>query len=204
MDGDSPNLVELFAVADRHEAMVVIDEAHATGVLGPQGRGLAAAFEGRRNVITLHTCGKALGTVGGFVLAPRVVRDFLVNRSRPFIFATAPSRLSWAPTRVRCAAARPMHSRCPARNPTALCTLPGGVPDGSRDHLHDGWPAHRRPSAGALRKRISDPGAVRRGRAAASPTGGYLGGLANALIFGWLAENAAAKRTELTRVGGST
>jgi 8-amino-7-oxononanoate synthase len=100
MDGDSPNLVELFAVADRHEAMVVIDEAHATGVLGPQGRGLAAAFEGRDNVITLHTCGKALGTVGGFILAPRIVRDFLVNRSRPFIFATAPSPLIAAITRA--------------------------------------------------------------------------------------------------------
>ena len=100
MDGDSPNLAELLAVADRHEAMVVIDEAHATGVLGPQGRGLAAAFEGRDNVITLHTCGKALGTVGGFILAPRVVRDFLVNRSRPFIFATAPSPLTAAITRA--------------------------------------------------------------------------------------------------------
>jgi 8-amino-7-oxononanoate synthase len=100
MDGDSPNLAELLAVADRHEAMVVIDEAHATGVLGPQGRGLAAAFEGRDNVMTLHTCGKALGTVGGFILAPRVVRDFLVNRSRPFIFATAPSPLIAAITRV--------------------------------------------------------------------------------------------------------
>ena len=100
MDGDSPNLVELLAVADRHEAMVVIDEAHATGVLGPQGRGLAAVFEGRDNVITLHTCGKALGTVGGFIVAPKVVRDFLVNRSRPFIFATAPSPLTAAITRV--------------------------------------------------------------------------------------------------------
>jgi 8-amino-7-oxononanoate synthase len=100
MDGDSPDLVELFAVADRHEAMVVIDEAHATGVLGAQGRGLAAAFEGRDNVISLHTCGKALGTVGGFILAPRVVRDFLVNRSRPFIFATAPSPLTAAITRA--------------------------------------------------------------------------------------------------------
>jgi 8-amino-7-oxononanoate synthase len=100
MDGDSPNLVELLEVADRHEAMVVIDEAHATGVLGPQGRGLAAAFEGRDNVITLHTCGKALGTVGGFVLAPRVLRDFMVNRSRPFIFATAPSPLTAAITRA--------------------------------------------------------------------------------------------------------
>ena len=77
-----------------------VDEAHATGVAGPQGRGLAAAFEGRRNVITLHTCGKALGRVGGFVLAPRVIRDFLVNRARPFIFATAPSPLVAAITRA--------------------------------------------------------------------------------------------------------
>jgi 8-amino-7-oxononanoate synthase len=100
MDGDSPDLAGLFAVADRHAAMVVIDEAHATGVLGPQGRGLAAGFEGRDNVITLHTCGKALGTVGGFILAPRIIRDFLVNRARPFIFATAPSPLIAAITRA--------------------------------------------------------------------------------------------------------
>jgi 8-amino-7-oxononanoate synthase len=100
MDGDSPSLAELFAVADRHEAMVVIDEAHATGVLGPQGRGLAAPFEGRHNVVTLHTCGKALGTVGGFILAPKIICDFLVNRARPFIFATAPSPLIAAITRV--------------------------------------------------------------------------------------------------------
>ncbi len=100
MDGDSPNLADFMAVADRHEAMVVIDEAHATGVLGPQGRGLAAAFEGRDNVVTLHTCGKALGTAGGFILAPRIIRDFLVNRSRPFIFATAPSPFVAAITRA--------------------------------------------------------------------------------------------------------
>jgi 8-amino-7-oxononanoate synthase len=100
MDGDSPDLAALLAVADRHEAMLVIDEAHATGVLGPQGRGLAAGFEGRDNVITLHTCGKALGTVGGFILAPRIIRDFLVNRARPFIFATAPSPLIAAITRA--------------------------------------------------------------------------------------------------------
>jgi 8-amino-7-oxononanoate synthase len=100
MDGNGPDLTALLAVADRHEAMLVIDEAHATGVLGPHGRGLAAGFEGRENVITLHTCGKALGTVGGFVLAPRTIRDFLVNRARPFIFATAPSPLIAAITRA--------------------------------------------------------------------------------------------------------
>lgn len=100
MDGDSPDIAGLMAVADRHDGMLVIDEAHATGVLGPQGRGLAAACEGRDNVITLHTCGKALGTVGGFILAPRTIRDFLVNRARPFIFATAPSPLIAAITRA--------------------------------------------------------------------------------------------------------
>lgn len=100
MDGDSPDLAALVAIADRFEATLLIDEAHATGVAGPQGRGLAAAYEGRANVITLHTCGKALGTVGGFVMAPRIVRDFLVNRARPFIFATAPSPLVAAITRA--------------------------------------------------------------------------------------------------------
>lgn len=100
MDGDSPDIAGLLAVADRHDGMLVVDEAHATGVLGPQGRGLVATFEGRDNVMTLHTCGKALGTVGGFILAPRTIRDFLVNRARPFIFATAPSPLIAAITRA--------------------------------------------------------------------------------------------------------
>lgn len=100
MDGDRPNLGELVSVADRHDGVIVLDEAHATGVLGPDGRGLAASLEGRDNVITLHTCGKALGTVGGFVLGPKVIRDFLVNRSRPFIFTTAPCPLMAAVTRA--------------------------------------------------------------------------------------------------------
>lgn len=100
MDGDSPDLAALMAVADRHDAMVIVDEAHATGVLGPDGRGLAASFEGRDNVVTLHTCGKALGTSGGFILGATPIRDFLINRARPFIFATAPSPLTAAVTRV--------------------------------------------------------------------------------------------------------
>jgi 8-amino-7-oxononanoate synthase len=100
MDGDSPNLDELFAVADRHDAMVVIDEAHATGIYGHGGRGLAHAFEGRENLVTLHTCGKALGTSGGLVLSSKVIRDFLVNRARPFIFSTAPSPIVAAVTRA--------------------------------------------------------------------------------------------------------
>ncbi|MBR0552430.1 8-amino-7-oxononanoate synthase [Stakelama marina] len=93
MDGDRAPLVELADIASRHEAMLLIDEAHATGVFGRDGRGLAAELEGRDNVVTLHTCGKAFGCEGALVCAPRVAIDFLVNRARPFIFSTAPSPL---------------------------------------------------------------------------------------------------------------
>lgn len=93
MDGDIAPLAELVAIAEAQEAMLMVDEAHATGVLGPGGRGLAADYEGRENLISLHTCGKALGAVGALVCAPRLVIDFLINRSRPFIFATAPPPL---------------------------------------------------------------------------------------------------------------
>jgi 8-amino-7-oxononanoate synthase len=100
MDGDGPNLAQLDALASRRDAVLVIDEAHATGVLGPRGRGRAAFLEGRDNVVTVHTCGKALGTAGAFVCGPRVLTDFLVNRGRAFIFATAPSPLVAAVTRA--------------------------------------------------------------------------------------------------------
>ena len=93
MDGDRAPLDELVAVAERHDAMLLIDEAHATGVYGPDGRGLAAALEGRENVIALHTCGKALGGAGALVSGPRVLCEFMLNRCRPFIYATAPSPL---------------------------------------------------------------------------------------------------------------
>lgn len=93
MDGDFAPLDDLVAIADRHEAMLLLDEAHATGVLGPSGRGLAAAYEGRANIVTLHTCGKALGVMGALVCLPRGLRDYLVNRARAFIYATAPSPL---------------------------------------------------------------------------------------------------------------
>lgn len=93
MDGDLAPLNELMAVADRHEAMLIVDEAHATGVFGPGGRGLAAAFEGRNNLVVLHTCGKAMGVEGALVTGPRTIIDYLVNRARGFIFSTAPSPL---------------------------------------------------------------------------------------------------------------
>jgi 8-amino-7-oxononanoate synthase len=93
MDGDRAPLNDLASIADRHDGYLFIDEAHATGVFGPDGRGLAYGLEGRKNVVVLHTFGKALGGSGALVTCAPVLREFLINRCRQFIFATAPSPL---------------------------------------------------------------------------------------------------------------
>jgi 8-amino-7-oxononanoate synthase len=93
MDGDRAPLADLVAIADAHEAFLIIDEAHATGVFGPDGRGLSAGYEGRENIICVHTCGKALGAMGALICAPAVLCDYLVNRARAFVYSTAPSPL---------------------------------------------------------------------------------------------------------------
>ncbi|MGF0523335.1 8-amino-7-oxononanoate synthase [Agrobacterium pusense] len=99
MDGDCAPLSALADLAERHGGFLVIDEAHATGVFGPGGRGLAAALEGRGNVVALHTCGKALGASGALLNLPAVLADYLVNRARGFIYSTAPSPLMAAAVR---------------------------------------------------------------------------------------------------------
>ena len=93
MDGDRAPLAALAAIADRDGAFLLIDEAHATGLFGVGGRGLAEALDGRDNVVTLRTCGKALGCEGALVCASNVFRAFLINRGRELIFSTAPSPL---------------------------------------------------------------------------------------------------------------
>jgi 8-amino-7-oxononanoate synthase len=100
MDGDFAPVADLAQVARRHDAMLLIDEAHSTGVWGTGGRGIAAMLEGQPNVIALHTCGKALGCEGALVTAPRPFVDFLVNRARSFVFSTAPSPLMAAAVRA--------------------------------------------------------------------------------------------------------
>ncbi|WP_273786035.1 8-amino-7-oxononanoate synthase [Brucella intermedia] len=100
MDGDCAPLSDLMEIANRHEAFLFIDEAHATGVHGRGGRGFAEGLESRPNVIVLHTCGKAMGSMGGLVAADPILRDFLVNRARPFIYSTAPSPLQVSATRL--------------------------------------------------------------------------------------------------------
>ena len=89
MDGDLLDLPAFLAVCRRAGAMSMIDEAHATGVLGATGRGLTEHFGCKPDII-LGTLSKALGSEGGFVCASRTVCDYLRNRSRSFIFSTAP------------------------------------------------------------------------------------------------------------------
>ena len=100
MDGDLAPVDELAKVAQRHDAMLVIDEAHATGALGHEGRGLAAQLEGRDDIIALHTCGKALGVSGALITLPAALAAYMINRARPFIYATAPSPLIAATVRA--------------------------------------------------------------------------------------------------------
>ncbi|UYY59434.1 8-amino-7-oxononanoate synthase [Sphingomonas sp. S2-65] len=99
MDGDQAPLPGFAELADRTGAILLIDEAHATGVFGAHGRGLSAAMASRDNVVSLHTCGKALGCEGALIAGPAIVTDFLVNRGRAFIFSTAPSPLMAAAVR---------------------------------------------------------------------------------------------------------
>lgn len=99
MDGDRSPLAGLAGVSDRYDGFLLIDEAHATGVHGAEGRGFAAELEGRDNVVVLHTCGKALGVSGALVGGSRILCDYLVNHARPFIYATAPSPLAAASVR---------------------------------------------------------------------------------------------------------
>ncbi|PYU24981.1 MAG: 8-amino-7-oxononanoate synthase [Acidobacteria bacterium] len=90
MDGDRASIVDLVALAERYGAELIIDEAHATGAVGPQGRGLVAASRlSDRVLVTVHPCGKALAGMGCFVCCSEELKQYLVNRARPFIFSTA-------------------------------------------------------------------------------------------------------------------
>ncbi len=90
MDGDVAPLDQLVELAQRHDCRLMVDEAHATGTMGPGGRGsvAAAGLEDEVDVI-VGTLGKALGSYGAYVCASREVTDWLVNVARPFIFSTA-------------------------------------------------------------------------------------------------------------------
>lgn len=91
MDGDLTPLREVSEIAERHGAVLVVDEAHATGLYGARGSGRVEELGLRERVIaTIHTGGKALGSAGAWVAGSRALCDIMVNRARVFIFSTAP------------------------------------------------------------------------------------------------------------------
>ncbi len=101
MDGDGPDLAALRALCDRHGAGLVVDEAHALGVWGPEGRGRLADAGVRADVV-IGTLGKSVGLQGAFVAGSALLRTYLWNRARSFVFSTGVSPLlaSLVPDRV--------------------------------------------------------------------------------------------------------
>jgi glycine C-acetyltransferase/8-amino-7-oxononanoate synthase len=91
MDGDVAPLAALAELARRHDCRLMVDEAHATGALGPAGRGsvAAAGLSGEVDLV-VGTLGKALGSYGAYVCAPAELCEYLLNTARSFIFSTAP------------------------------------------------------------------------------------------------------------------
>ena len=91
MDGDAAPLREIAALKEKYGAWLMVDDAHATGVIGENGRGLADELGiGGQIEIQMGTLGKALGAAGGYICGGRALVDYLVNRARSFVFSTAP------------------------------------------------------------------------------------------------------------------
>lgn len=102
MDGDIADVPRLLALCERHDALLLLDDAHGFGVLGPQGRGTLAHFDrvgqghsGR--IVYMATLGKAAGVAGAFVAGPEAIVEWLLQKTRSYIFATA------APPLLACA-----------------------------------------------------------------------------------------------------
>jgi glycine C-acetyltransferase len=89
MDGDIAPLPGLVEVAERHDAILMLDDAHASGVLGSHGRGTVDYYGLKGRVpIQIGTLSKALGLMGGYAAGDQVLADYLLNRARPFVFST--------------------------------------------------------------------------------------------------------------------
>lgn len=142
MDGDAADLPALVALCERHDALLLLDEAHATGLLGADGAGLAQlqGVQGRIPLV-MGTLGKALGAFGAFVCCSADLRSHLVNTARGFIFSTAlpPPVVGAALEGVRLARAEPgrrqralAHAECLRRaldqpdQPSAIIPVPVG------------------------------------------------------------------------------
>jgi 7-keto-8-aminopelargonate synthetase-like enzyme len=117
MDGDVAPLAALERIARRHDALLLLDEAHAAGVIGPAGRGLAAELDVSVDA-AIGTLGKAFGSLGAYVTGSRALIQYLVNTARSFIYTTA------LPPAVSAASA------------AALAIVSGSEGDALRKRLH--------------------------------------------------------------------
>jgi 8-amino-7-oxononanoate synthase len=123
MDGDLAPLSELVTIADHYHSVLMVDEAHATGVLGSRGAGLTDALGlGARIPVQMGTLGKALGSAGAYVAGARSLIDLLINRARSFIFTTglAPAAVAAAGAALDVVTAEPERRRALAENATYL------------------------------------------------------------------------------------
>ena len=181
MDGDLHPLGDTVRVARRHGAFVYVDDAHGTGVVGPDGRGSAAHWGVEAGVdVTVGTLGKAFGVAGAFVAGRAVLREWLLNRARAFVFTTAspPALAAGARTALAIAAAEPWRRervRAVARRLRAGLARAGLVARGAEDghvvpvHVGDAGRAARAGDAlrargllvGAIRPPTVPPGAAR-------------------------------------------
>ncbi|MEV7605054.1 8-amino-7-oxononanoate synthase [Paenarthrobacter sp. NPDC089322] len=137
VDGDAAPLAELLAVAEEHDAVLLVDEAHSLGVAGGgayQGHGAVAgtALAGHPNVVQTATLSKALGSQGGAVLSSSLLREHLVNRARSFIFDTAlaPPAAAAALAAVGIIQREPWRTAAVHRNAAALTRRLGSVRGG--------------------------------------------------------------------------
>ncbi|HTE73630.1 MAG TPA: 8-amino-7-oxononanoate synthase [Actinomycetes bacterium] len=163
VDGGLAPLAELHAVARRHGALLVVDEAHALGVVGDEGRGAAhsAGLAGQPDVVLTVTLSKSLGAQGGAVLGPVIVVEHLVNTARPFIFDTglAPASVAGAGAALEVLRAEPSLAKAVRSRATGLSAdllaagLRATVPDAAVVSVLVGGPG---PAADAAARLLAD------------------------------------------------
>lgn len=150
VDGDLAPLAELHAVARAHDALLVVDEAHAVGVIGPEGRGAveAAGLAGEPDIVRTVVLSKSLGAQGGAVVGAGEVVELLISTARPFIFDTglAPAAVGAALTALHVLRAEPERVGAVRANAASLAALVRDVGLGATE-----------PDAAVVRAVLGDP-----------------------------------------------
>lgn len=97
MDGDCAPIKDILALCHRYQAHLLVDEAHSTGIYGTRGEGLLSSFDfDEERVLSIHTCGKALGSFGAFIGCSDLMKTYLINKCRHLIYTTAlPTSIVW-------------------------------------------------------------------------------------------------------------